>query len=300
MRRVYYAMLHEKSMKILLFGAQSQLGADLQKTNPGWTLVPLAHADADVTDADLLKKAVDTHRPNVVINTAAYNRTEDVEASPEAALQINSLGPRNIARACQATGARLLTYSSDYVFDGKKRTPYIETDAPFPINLYGLTKWGGECLTLSESPRHWVVRTASLYGAAGSRGKGGNFVETILQKARAGQRVEVVDDIVMSPTSTMDLAKATWAFLQADAPGGVYHINNSGACSWYDFAAKTFEFLNRPPPVAIHAHDHPSKIQRPAYSALASERWMAAGLEPLRPWADALKDYLRERGHLTS
>ncbi len=286
-------------MKVLLLGAHGQLGTDLVKTNPGHDIVPLVRGDLDIADAAAVSRRVREAGPQAVINTAAYHRTEECEDFPEKAFQANILGPRNLARVCAEAGARLVQYSSDYVFDGKKRLPYRESDAPGPLSVYGVSKLGGEHMVLSASDRHLVVRTASLFGTAGSSGKGGNFVEAVIRKAREGGPVEVVDDVVMSPTYTRDLAATTWKLLDQQAPGGLYHVANDGTCSWYEFAKKIFSLLNLAAPLKpIRSGDRPSKIKRPAYSALASERLPGLGFPPMRRWQEAVRAYLVEKGHL--
>ncbi len=287
-------------MKILLIGSAGQLGTDLQKTNPGHPLVPLTHADIDITDAAESEKILRRHAPDVVINTAAYHRTDDCEDFPEKAFAANLLGPRLLARVCAETGARLVHYSTDYVFDGKKRLPYRESDPPFPLSVYGISKLGGEFAVRSQADRNIVIRSASLFGTAGSSGKGGNFVETMIRRSREGLSTEVVDDMIMSPTYTLDLAQMTWALLAKEVPGGLYHIANGGTCSWYEFTRKIFALLRLETPLKpIRSADRPAKIRRPLYSALGSERLPELGIPPLRVWQEALRAYLIEKGHLT-
>jgi dTDP-4-dehydrorhamnose reductase len=287
-------------VKILLIGANGQLGTDLQKKNPGHQIVPLTHADLDVVDAARVQAALREHSPQAVISTAAYHRTDECEDFPEKAFQVNILGPRNLGRACAAIGARLVHYSSDYVFDGLKRLPYCESDRPAPLSVYGISKLGGEHAALAASDRHMVLRVASLFGSAGSAGKGGNFVELIVKRAREGQPVEVVDDMIMSPTYTLDLAEMTWTLLDREAPGGLYHVTNSGTASWYEFARKFLSLLDLPAPKAIRSADRPAKIRRPLYSAMRSERLPELGIQPLRVWQEAVRAYLIEKGHLKS
>jgi dTDP-4-dehydrorhamnose reductase len=276
------------------------LGTDLRKKNPGHQIVPLTHAELDVVDAARVEEAVRSHAPQAVISTAAYHRTEECEDFPEKAFQVNILGPRNLGRACAAAGARLVHYSTDYVFDGLKRLPYCESDRPAPLSVYGISKLGGEHAALAASGRHIVIRGASLFGVAGSAGKGGNFVEAVIEKAKGGQAVEVVDDVIMSPTYTLDLAETTWALLDRESPGGVYHATNGGTASWYEFARKALALMGLPAPKAVRAADRPSKIRRPAYSAMRSERLAELGIPSPRVWQEALKAYLVEKGHLKS
>jgi dTDP-4-dehydrorhamnose reductase len=288
-------------MKILLLGAHGQLGADLLKTNPGHALTSASRADADVTDTAASVRILDAVQPEIVVNLAAFNRTEDCETQPDLALRVNALGPGMIARLCAERGVRFLQVSSDFVFDGQKAGPYLESDAARPLSVYGLSKFGGECLTLAASGRHWVVRTASLFGVAGSRGKGGNFVEAILKKARSGDPVEVVSDIRMSPTSTRDLAVWLWAMIDKKVPGGIYHAVNEGEATWWEFAREIVARAGLTAEVRpISSSAYPGRMRRPLQSVLRSERAASAGLPPLRPWRDALEAYLAERSEGTT
>jgi dTDP-4-dehydrorhamnose reductase len=286
-------------MKILLLGANGQLGTDLLKTNPGHEVLAAVRSDADITDEKSVRALVVKNRPAWVVNTTAFNRTEECEETPELAFAVNALGPRNVARAASSIGARLLTISSDFVFDGTKGAPYVESDPAKPLSVYGLSKYGGECLARAEAQDAVVVRGSSLFGAAGSSGKGGNFVEAVIKKARAGQPVPVVDDIVMSPTYTHDMAVRLWELIDRKAPGGLYHAANDGACSWHAFAAEAFRLLSIPAPRPVPAAEFPGKMRRAPFTALASEKLRVLGLAPLRPWKEALKAYLVEKKHLS-
>lgn len=286
-------------MKVLLIGANGQLGTDLRKTNPGHDLVGLTHADGDITDAGRMEELIRTHKPETVINTAAYHRVDDCEDYPEKAFRGNVLGPRVLAGACAQARSRLVHYSTDYVFDGRKRLPYCESDRPGPLGMYGVTKLGGEYLVQATSENNIIIRTAGLFGVAGSSGKGGNFVETILARGRKDERVRVVDDMIVSPTYSLDLARATWTLLERDAPGGIYHVTNGGTCSWFEFTRKIFTLLEVSTPLEpIRAADTGRKARRPLFSALGSERFPELKIPPLRVWQEAVRAYLIEKGHL--
>ncbi len=287
-------------MKILLIGAQGQLGTDVVKTRPSddYQLGQIDHRDLDITSSSSLLNYFKMFRPDWVINTAAFNRTEECEEKRDFVFAVNAQGAQNVARAAQTLGARLLHVSTDFVFDGAKRSPYVESDETHPLNVYGESKRDGEEFVLKESSDSLVVRGASLFGVAGSSGKGGNFVEAVIKKARAGQEVSVINDIVMSPTYTRDMAARLWELIDKKA-SGFYHVVNEGACSWFEFAAEAFRLLKLPPPTPVPASAYPSKMRRAPYTALASERLAALGLKPLRPWQEALKAYLKEKGHLS-
>jgi dTDP-4-dehydrorhamnose reductase len=286
-------------MKILLLGANGQLGTDLVKTNPGFDLVPAVRADADLTEAAAVLALAEKHRPAWVLNTVAFNRTEDCEVKPDLAFAVNAFGARGAARAAAAVGARCLHVSTDFVFDGAKRTPYVESDPARPPSVYALSKFGGECFVLAESADNLVVRGAGLFGAAGSSGKGGNFIESVIAKAQKGEPVAVVDDIVMSPTYTRDMAARLWELIDRAAPGGVHHAVNDGACSWFEFAREAFRLLGLPEPRPVPAASYPTRMKRSPYTVLASERLASMGLKPLRPWKEALRAYLVEKGRLS-
>ncbi|HXW76185.1 MAG TPA: NAD(P)-dependent oxidoreductase, partial [Candidatus Eremiobacteraceae bacterium] len=192
-------------------------------------------------------------------------------------------------------GASVVFISSDYVFDGAKKTPYVESDATGPINAYGVSKLAGEMLVRQTNPAHYVVRIASVFGVRGLRGSGGNFVQTMLEKAEQAKPIEVIDDVVMSPTYSADAAALLVGLLVARAPFGIYHLTNAGACSWCEFANAIFELAGvearAKPTKFVH---EPGKVRRPSNSALASEQLGRLGLRQ-RPWRDGLTDYLAAR-----
>lgn len=282
-------------MRILLIGAGGQLGSDLVKVLPRENLVPLTHAELEVCDPDSIRRAMETHRPDLVINTAAWHRVDDIEGEPAPAFQVNAYGARNLALACRDFDCALMHLSTDYVFDGCKRSPYGEADPPNPISAYGISKLAGEQFIRYLWPRHYVVRSSGLYGVAGSSGKGGNFVETMLRLAREGRAIRVVDDQVLTPTYTADLARALVA-LAASGRYGLYHVSNSGECSWYQFTAKIFELSGIAAdlsPTTSETYGAPAR--RPAYSVLAHEAMRMAGVEEPRHWSEALSAYLAAR-----
>jgi dTDP-4-dehydrorhamnose reductase len=285
--------------RILLLGASGQLGTDLARVLASRDLVALPREVLDVTDAAATADAVARHAPAVVLNATAFNRVDDAETDPAPAFAVNAVAAHHLARAATRVGARLVHFSTDYVFGARGPGPFDEDAQPAPANAYGVSKLAGEHLVQSADPRHLVVRTAGLYGAAGARGKGGNFVETMLRLAREGRPIRVVADQVLTPTYTADLADAVRRLLHADPPGGVYHLTNGGACSWFEFARRVFALTGLAPdlaPTTSVAYGAPAR--RPANSVLRNTRFAALGLGPLRPWPDALRAYLSQRGHL--
>jgi dTDP-4-dehydrorhamnose reductase len=286
-------------MRILLIGANGQLGRDLVRVFHGDELIPLTRAELDVTDAGRVQATILDARPDVVVNTAAYNRVDDAEHEVVQAFAVNAIGTRNVALACRAAGASLVHFSTDYVFDGAKGEPYVEDDPPCPLNVYGVSKLAGEYFVRSLTHDHFLVRTSGLYGVAGSRGKGGNFVETMIRLGRERPVVRVVTDQVLSPTYTVDLALAVHD-LVTTRRYGLYHITNSGQCSWYEFARAIFQASGataRLEPTSSAAYAAPAN--RPRYSVLAHRALLQAGLAELRPWPEALAAYLAEREEVT-
>ncbi|HZT73032.1 MAG TPA: dTDP-4-dehydrorhamnose reductase [Terriglobales bacterium] len=282
-------------MKLLILGANGQLGSDLCRLAAvGHEVVAMRHADLDVRDAAAIGRALAAHRPEAVINTSAFHKVEVCEQEAESAFAVNAIAVLNLARACAEAGAALVHFSTDYVFDGAKGAPYVESDLPAPVNVYGASKAAGELLARAFCPKHFVIRTTGLYGKAGSNGKGGNFVETMLRKARAGEAIRVVHDQVLTPTYTVDLAAKVLELL-GSGRYGLYHVTSEGQCSWYDFAAKIFELSGlRPDLQPVSSAEFRSPVRRPAYSVLAKAGLRAIGLAPPPAWPDALARYLRE------
>ena len=281
--------------RYLITGAAGMLGHDLQLALAGRDVTALRRAGLDITDADAVAAAVEGH--DVVINAAAYTAVDQAEDDEDAAYAINATGTEHLARACAATGARLVHYSTDYVFQGDASEPYDEDAPRDPLNAYGRTKAAGEQLALDAHPEGvYVLRTAWLYG-----GGGPNFAKTMVKLAETRPEITVVDDQLGQPTYTRDLAEQTVALLDADAPAGVYHATNSGECTWFDFAREIFRLAGHDPervqPTDSSAFERPAA--RPAYSVLGHRRWLEAGIPEMRDWREALAD-AAENGVLTS
>jgi dTDP-4-dehydrorhamnose reductase len=288
---------------ILLIGAGGQLGSDLQKALPAASLIPLKRADLDVTDSAAVDRALAAHVPAWVINTAAFHRVDDIEKDEQGEAQrafaVNAVATWRLATACARRGARLLHLSTDYVFGGGPPGPYGEDAPPAPLSVYGASKLAGEHLIRQAGPRHVVVRSSGLYGVAGSAGKGGNFVETMLRVAGEGKPLRVVEDQVSTPTYTLDLAEAIARLVAADPPGGVYHLTNAGECSWFEFARRIFALCGRTAQLTpTTSAEYKAPAARPPHSVLRNARAAALGLPPLRPWPEALQAYLHAKGHL--
>jgi dTDP-4-dehydrorhamnose reductase len=284
----------------MILGSRGQLGTDLVQAFTDWDVHPLTHAELDICDPDQVARTIEEVKPDVVINTAAFHKVEDCEDNPPRAFQVNALAVRQLAQVCHAHRATLVHLSTDYVFGGDARQPYEENAAPGPVNVYGASKLAGETLLRQACPRHYLVRTSGLYGVAGASGKGGNFVELMIRLAREGKPIRVVNDQIFTPTYTGDLADKIKELVQTKA-FGLYHVTNSGYCSWYEFAVKIFNLLrlkaDLTPTTTV---DFGARVQRPAYSVLGHRALHDLGLESPRPWSKALEAYLIAKGYLSA
>lgn len=261
------------------------LGHDLQRVFADHDVTALGRSELDITNVAAVRDAVSGH--DLVLNAAAYTKVDDAESNEDAAYAINATGVRTLAVAARDAKARLVTVSTDYVFDGNGTAPYAE-DAPLdPINAYGRTKAAGEVFALAEYPDGtYVVRTAWLYGAHGP-----NFGATMLRLAADRETVSVVNDQLGQPTWTFDLATQIRRLVKSDAPAGTYHGTSSGSGTWFDLARAVFEDAGLDPERVLPT-DSASFVRpaaRPAYSVLGHEAWAKAGIEPIRHWRDALR-----------
>jgi dTDP-4-dehydrorhamnose reductase len=240
---------------------------------------------------------VERHRPDLVVNCAAFHNVPQCEEQPDQAFRVNCTAVRDLAVICRDAGARLFTFSSDYVFGGEGRTPYGEDDLPRPLQTYGISRLAGEHAALSAAPGHAVViRTCGLYGQSGARSKGGNFVDGRVADARAGKTIEMAMEQIVAPTCTEDLSRAVLALAAAPvlAPG-IYHLVNEGQCSWYELTLAIVEILGLPARVVpVDRQGRSGNMRRPLYSVLANHKARGLGIT-LPPWRDALERYLRRR-----
>ena len=284
-------------MKILLIGATGQLGGDLLRNNPGHDVVAPGREELDLARQGEAARLIAQLRPDTVINCAAFHNVPKCEEEPAQAFLVNCVAVRDLAAACAAQGARLVTFSSDYVFGGERSEPWREDDKPFPLQVYGISRLAGEHAALASAPEHAVViRTCGLYGRSGARSKGGNFVDGRVADARAGKRIEMASEQVVAPTSTDDLSRAVYALLASPklAPG-IYHLVNEGACSWYEFTREIVRLVGGKSEVEpVDRGGKTGNMRRPLYSVLANTKARALGVR-LRPWREALADYLRAK-----
>jgi dTDP-4-dehydrorhamnose reductase len=283
-------------MRVAVLGSAGQLGRDLLACL-GPRAIPLTRAELDLSQPATIAPALVHAGASVVVNCAAYNFVDRAESEPDAAFAVNAWGVRALAQACGAVGARLIHISTDYVFglERSPQQPWSEDAPPGPVSVYGASKLTGEYMVRAFAPNHLIVRTCGLYGAWGSGGKGGNFVETMLRVAAQGKPLRVVNDQLCTPTSTVDLALAIEQLLRTPSTG-IVHITNAGSCSWYEFAGEIFRLEGVSPELQpIPSSEYPVPARRPGYSVLNCDRLISLGVTPPRHWTAALADYLKHR-----
>jgi dTDP-4-dehydrorhamnose reductase len=287
------------TQRVVVIGSTGQLGTDLVEafqSHGAYEVVPLTRAQADCTDAESVRKAVLRVRPPVVVNCAGFVQVDECEEQPQQAFTVNALGALHVARACAEADSLCVYISSDYVFDGSKAGHYTESDSAYPVNVYGASKLAGEILVRQTVPHWLIVRAASLFGRTGARSKGGNFVETILAKAKMREPLRIVNDVRMSPTYTVDAAMALVGLVEVGT-NGIVHLTNDGACTWYEFAQQIVDLVGLRASIdPVSSKEYPTPARRPKNCVLQSER----SLVKLRSWKDALKAYLIEKGHMSS
>jgi dTDP-4-dehydrorhamnose reductase len=282
-------------MKIAVIGANGQLGSDAVAafSQRGDEVSALTHQDIAIENADFVASCLGALKPDVVINTAAMHHVENCEQQADKAYGVNAIGARNLAMVTRDLGSKLIHISTDYVFDGSKGKPYLEQDAPLPLNVYGNTKLAGEHYVRAINPKHFVLRVSAIYGKSPCRAKGGlNFVELMLKLARERGKVRVVDSEFVSPTSTAEIAEQLVKVSDSDAYG-LYHATAEGSCSWWEYAREIFAQTNTQ--VVLEAagpNEFPAKVPRPRYSVLENAGLKAQGMNVFRPWQDGLLRYL--------
>lgn len=284
-------------VKAAVLGSTGQLGSACVEVfgSAGYDVIPYSHTEVEVAGARSVHRALDDGRPDLVINCAAYVRVNDAEDHADDAFRVNAIGALNVAQTCAEFKILCVHISTDYVFDGSQLEPYTEDDTCRPLNVYGTSKLAGEYLVQACSPRWLIARVASLFGKAGSRGKAGNFVDTIVRNAKAGHPIRIVNDISMSPTYVLDAAKALEQ-LVSRRKTGLFHLANAGSCTWHEFGRKILELEGLDTiPEAISSREYASKARRPKNSSLESTKLPPEVRATLRPWETALAAYLLEK-----
>ena len=275
-------------MKILITGSNGMLGHDLiEVLNDNHELILTTSKTLDITDKDNVIDFIVENRPDIVINSAAYTNVDACEENQKTAFNVNCQGVKNLAIACRKIDCPLVHISTDYVFNGENTRPWVEDDEIGPISVYGKSKLKGEEAILETLEKFFIIRTAWLYGI-----NGGNFPKTMLELAENHSQIKVVYDEVGTPTYTLDLAKAISELINTDYYG-IYHITNSGSCSWCEFSRYIFEIAEKDVEVIpVTALEFARPAPRPHYSVLNNKNWIENGFEPLRSYKDAVKDYI--------
>jgi dTDP-4-dehydrorhamnose reductase len=280
-------------MKWLITGVNGQLGRCLQETldAKGVDFVALTHTDLDITNIVLLKQCFNSIKPDVVVNAAAYTNVEQAEIDSDEAIKVNQSGAANVAIASKSIGAKLVHFSTDYVFAGNGNSPWKVNDLTEPLSIYGKSKLAGEVEILNEYPeKSLIIRTAWLYSPFGK-----NFYKTMLKKAlNSDESVRVVNDQQGQPTSAFDLAELTLNAVTENVASGVFHGTNAGSCSWFEFAQYIFEIAGADPArvIPVLSSEFATKVQRPKYSVLDNQKWSEFGMLPLGLWKDSVQKAL--------
>lgn len=284
-------------MKILLIGKTGQLGGSILRENTSHQIYSPDRVELDIESIESCKRAISKCRPNVVINTAAFHNVPQCEEEPHRAFEVNCLAVRDLASLCKKADILLVTFSTDYVFDGDQNSPYHEDHQTNPLQMYGISRLAGELATLAIAPKHVVViRTSGLYGLSGAKSKGGNFVDKRIADVQTHTQLEMSCDQVISPTYTDDLAKAVLKLIKhPKVVPGIYHLVNRGECTWFEFTKAIYEII------ALHMEVHPvdrggmsGEMRRPLYSVMLNTKAQAMGIE-LPHWRNALQRYLKEK-----
>lgn len=288
-------------MKVVLIGANGQLGSDIYKIfSSKHKVIPFIHKELDITSVKKIKNILYKHKPDVIINTAASHSVDEIESNPKKAFLVNAIAQKNLSQVASALKSTIVYISTDYVFgqDKSRKRPYKETDRVGPINTYGLSKLTGEYFTQIYADKHFIIRTTGLYGLTAPSGKGENFVEKMIQLSKKTDRINVVNDQICSPTYTLNLAKNLLTLI-GTSKFGIYHMVSEGQCSWWQFASKIYQFLD------IEANCKPvlsrqfkTKAKRPNYSALENYNLSKIGLNRMESWETNLENYLKEKKHI--
>jgi dTDP-4-dehydrorhamnose reductase len=283
--------------KITILGNAGQLGQELvtEFTARGYYVTGMDRDVVDITDRFQVEETIGALDPSIVVNAAAYNQVDVAESEPQAAFAVNALAVRNIAIACRQVDAFLVHFSTDYVFDGAAGRPYTELDAPHPLGAYAVSKLAGELFAQAYLEKPLIIRTSGVFGPGGLDTARGNFVELMLRLAASVQPIRVVEDHFASPAYAPLLASRT-ADLVEKGLAGVFHIGGGRAISWFEFARLIFQAAGLSPELRpTNEREYRSEARRPKFSALSNAKMESAGLEPMPPLEEALRDYFERR-----
>jgi dTDP-4-dehydrorhamnose reductase len=288
--------------RVVICGAAGQLGHELSLVfeAAGCQVLRQVRAQLDLTNAPLVERTLAAFEPDLVINSAAYNMVDVAEQEPQAAYQVNALAVRNLAVACRQLDARLVHFSTDYVFDGTKGSPYVEEDRTHPLGAYAVSKLAGELYAQAYLDNPLIIRTSGVFGPRGLRTARGNFVELMLRLAAGGQPIRVVEDHVASPTFAPALAERTLEMVRAGLTG-VYHVGGGAPMSWYEYARLIFFTAGLAPELrATNEREYRTAARRPRFSALSNGKMERAGITPMPPVPEAVQQYLVSRASAVS
>jgi dTDP-4-dehydrorhamnose reductase len=291
-------MSYRGSRKAVIFGSLGQLGVELTHVlrERGYEVQGFDRSDVDICDAAAVETALAQADPAIVLNAAAYNMVDVAEREPLAAFQTNALAVRNLAMACRQLDARLVHYSTDYVFDGTAGRPYTENDKPHPLGAYAVSKYAGELYAEAYLENPLIIRTSGLYGPGGLHTARGNFIELMLRLASGSQPIRVVEDHVATPTYAPALAERTAQLLERNATG-VFHVAGGTPISWFDFARMIFRVAGVAPELSPTSERHyRTEAKRPKFSALSNAKMEALGVAPMPSLEEAVTDYFVRRG----
>lgn len=290
------------SDKVLVVGGGGQLGVEVCRAfeAQGWSVTRLDRKSLDVTDPKAVEGVIAHQDARLVINAAAYNQVDIAETEPAAAFEANALAVRNLAMGCRQSGAQLVHYSTDYVFDGAKGSSYIETDPTHPLGAYAVSKLAGELYAQAYLDHALILRVSGVFGTGGMFTPRGNFVELMLRLARENKPIRVVQDYYASPSYAPAIASRTVEAV-AKGLGGVYHLGGGEAISWYKYASLVFELAGLSPDLKpTNAQEYRTAARRPAFSALSNQKIEAAGITRMPTLREAVRDYLARRESATA
>lgn len=283
--------------KAIIFGSGGQLGLELKQefAARGWQVRGFERTRVDISDPAKVEAALAEFDPAVVLNAAAYNQVDVAESEPQGAFQANAMAVRNLALGCRQIDAQLVHFSTDYVFDGTKGSPYVEDDPPHPLGAYAVSKLAGELFAQAYLDRPLVIRTSGVYGPAGLKTNRGNFVELMLRRAQDGQPIRVVEDHVASPTYAPALAART-ADLVEGGHTGLFHAGGGEAITWFAWAKLIFAAAGLSPELrATNEREYRTPARRPKYSALSNRKMENLGIAPMPKMEEAIRLYLAAR-----
>ena len=285
-----------KKEKVAIVGANGQLGTDLVQafSKKNYQVVGLTHKEIEITQIDSVRKALKAIQPQFIINTAAYHDLEQCQNNLYHAFLVNSMGPWALAFVAHELNACLVQYSTNYVFEGNQKKPYTEESTPYPVNLYGWTKWTGENFLIENFSKFFIIRISSIYGRTVSKVKGENFISKMIQKSKTQDTVYVVQDEFMNPTWTVDIAENTLQLIET-TEYGLYHMVSQGGCSWYSLAQRIFETLSLKSQLKpCRVKQFENSVLRPRYTLMENKKLQKIQLDRMPSWESSLDQYLRE------